>query len=559
MQADEQLQTLLQKFLEANNESRVAAEKHITKILKQKECVEALLKQIAYSSYPGVRQLASILLRKKISLHWRKLAAIEQQATQEVLLSRLLEEPERLVRTAVAHLISVVGKLTIPNGKWDGLLPFLLQCTKSENPNHREIAMILLYALTDTVEEQMRPHLQNLVEVFLGGLADAHLAVRTATLRAVVPAVGFVTEEAELEVYMKLLQPIMDVMRQCIQAQHETEDEQYLDVVLLVTEVFDDLASIDLEGIAKYLPIMLEFMVGVAANTNAHVVIRERATSFLGDVIGERPTAIVKRNLFEPVLQLALTILSEQYEQDLFDNDQFDDDDENNASPLQFASQLLDEMSSSLPNNRVYPLCFGWCKEQILGGKGGPNTIKAAILAISLICKGCRDPMRKDLDVVLEMVDRCLKAPQPPVRETACIAVSQILEYLQPEILDKYDVFLPQVFKTLDDPSPRVRQKCVYALEHVAENLGDEIKPYLPQLMEKLMRLLNEGEMKTQQICISSISAIVEGAGCEAFEPYYQHVLGVMKQVLPLPVCFCFNGPLLWDRKVVQRAAKVTS
>ncbi len=52
-QGSEALQLLLQQFLEANNESRVTAEKQVAKLLKQKECVGALLKQIAYSAFPG--------------------------------------------------------------------------------------------------------------------------------------------------------------------------------------------------------------------------------------------------------------------------------------------------------------------------------------------------------------------------------------------------------------------------------------------------------------------------------------------------------------------------
>ena len=49
-------------------------------------------------------------------------------------------------------------------------------------------------------------------------------------------------------------------MKQCIQLQHETEEEQYLDVVLQVFEVFDDMAMIDLEGVGKDAPVITELL-----------------------------------------------------------------------------------------------------------------------------------------------------------------------------------------------------------------------------------------------------------------------------------------------------------
>eukprot|EP00667_Euglena_gracilis_P001991 EG_transcript_1991 len=525
------LQQLLQQFLEANNESRVAAEKQIAKLLKKRECVPALLSQIALSAYPGVRQLSAILLRKKIGSHWPQLAPAEQQGLQEALLKRLLEEGEKLVRTAVAHLVSVVGKLTIPNGQWPGLLPFLLQCTQSEQPAHREIAMVLLYALTDTVEDQMRPYLAPLVDTFLRGLADAHLPVRLATLRAIVPVSRLVTDEAEFPVFARLVQPVLEVLQQCIAMYSQTEDQQYLDVVLQVFEVLDDFCHMEVEGSGQLLPSLLRFMLAVAGNAAHGPVVRERATAFLGAVALERPAAVVKHQLVEPLLLLALSILTDQYEEDLFNDDQLTDPEEEATTPLHFASELLDSLSTALPNSRVHPVCFGWCRQQLLGGQGTPQTAKAALLALSLTCKGCRDPMRREVGPILEMLQRTLVASEAPVREAAALAISQVVEYLQPEILEKYAVFLPPLFQALDDPSPKVREKAVYALENVADNLSDEIRPYLPQLVDRLLRLLGELDKKGQCICLSSISAIVAGVG-EAFLEYLPRVLPLLQQVI---------------------------
>jgi hypothetical protein len=527
----EALQQIVFQFLEGNNDERKAAERQLVKLLKHKECVGALLGQIAGSPSLVVRQLGAILLRKKIAAHWPSLGPTEQQQAQELLLRRLLEEPERLARTAVAHLVSVVAKLTLPNGTWKGLLPFLLQCTQSAEPSHREIAMLLLYVLTDTVSEQMRPHVVALVEVFLGGLADAHTPVRMATLRAVVPVASLIDGEDNARAFFRLVPPVLEALRQCIEMHRKTDEGQYLDVALQVFEVLDDLSQVELEGVGAMLPVLIQSMAAVAVDPKLHAVLRERAATFLGTVATARPGLIVKHGLVEPLVMLSLTILTEQYDQELFDEEEANEAEEEYASPLNFASQLLDALACALPTSRLHPICFSWCRAQILEGRGTPPTMRAALLAISLTCKGCRDPMRKEVPVVLEMLTRCLENGEIPVREAAAVALGQTVEYLQPEILEKYGDFLPQVFKALDDPCPKVRQKSVFTLENVAENLGDRILPHLPALMERLLRLLREGDRKTQRVCLSTISAVVLGVE-GAFAPYAPTILSILQQVM---------------------------
>lgn len=43
------------------------------------------------------------------------------------------------VRRNIASLISVIARALLPVGEWNELLEFLLQCTQSQNADHREV------------------------------------------------------------------------------------------------------------------------------------------------------------------------------------------------------------------------------------------------------------------------------------------------------------------------------------------------------------------------------------------------------------------------------------
>lgn len=85
------------------------------------------------------------------AVNTRAVAPQAQQAAQRLLLASIVAEPEAPVRRAVADVVSVVAKHTVPLGEWPGLLEFLGQCSAAPQAGHREVALILFAALTETI------------------------------------------------------------------------------------------------------------------------------------------------------------------------------------------------------------------------------------------------------------------------------------------------------------------------------------------------------------------------------------------------------------------------
>lgn len=96
--AMDQLGVLLGQFLVPDNASRKQAEEQIRRLSKDPLLVPALLHHVRCSPYPEVRQLAAVLLRKKITGHWMQLSAEMRNNVKSTLLESITLE-NRCVET----------------------------------------------------------------------------------------------------------------------------------------------------------------------------------------------------------------------------------------------------------------------------------------------------------------------------------------------------------------------------------------------------------------------------------------------------------------------------
>jgi hypothetical protein len=88
----DQLDVLLGQFLVPDNASRKHAEEQIRRLSKDPLLVPALLHHVRSSPYPEVRQLAAVLLRKKITGHWMQLSVEVRNNVKSTLLESITLE-----------------------------------------------------------------------------------------------------------------------------------------------------------------------------------------------------------------------------------------------------------------------------------------------------------------------------------------------------------------------------------------------------------------------------------------------------------------------------------
>ena len=127
------------------------AEADLRRALTKPAFIGDLLDRLQRSPNAQVRQLAAVLMRRKVGGHWSKLPPPVQAQLKASLLTHLAAEPERLVRRATAGVAAVVAKHTLPKGEWAELLAFVTACAAdAADAGKRELAMVLLQSLLES-------------------------------------------------------------------------------------------------------------------------------------------------------------------------------------------------------------------------------------------------------------------------------------------------------------------------------------------------------------------------------------------------------------------------
>ena len=183
------LSQLLAQLLNPDTNAIREVEATLRTALVQPAFICDLFEILQHSPAPELRQLAAVLVRRRIGALWTKLESPVRTSLQAILLNRLSVEPERVVRRQMTSVVAVVARHAMPNGTWPELFGFLVECTRSAAAEHRELSMLLLASLLeseDIVDAVLRPHfavLSSTLQTLLTDHTSSH--VRQATLKAV--------------------------------------------------------------------------------------------------------------------------------------------------------------------------------------------------------------------------------------------------------------------------------------------------------------------------------------------------------------------------------------
>ncbi|KAL8520951.1 hypothetical protein ACS0TY_011484 [Phlomoides rotata] len=503
------LELLLIQFLMPDNDARRQAEDQIKRLAKDPQVVPALVHHLRTAKTPNVRQLAAVLLRKKITGHWGKLSPQLRQLVKQSLIESITLEHSPPVRRASANVVSIIAKYAVPSGEWPDLLPFLFQCSQSAQEEHREVALILFSSLTETIGNSFRPYFADLQALLLKCLQDeTSNRVRVASLKAVGSFLEFTHDETEVIKFREFIPSILNVSRQCLASGEE-------DVAVIAFEIFDELIESPAPLLGDSVKAIVQFSLEVCASPNLDPNTRHQAIQIISWLARYKSSSLKKYKLVGPILQIMCPLLAESTNQD-------EDDD---LAPDRAAAEVIDTMAISL-SKQVFPPVFEFAS------LGIQNTNlkfrEASVTALGVISEGCLELIKGKLEPVLRIVLGALRDPEQMVRGAASFALGQFAEHLQPEIVSHHEIVLPCILNALEDASDEVKEKSYYALAAFCENMGEEILPFLDPLMGKLLGALQSSPRNLQETCMSAIGSVASAAE-QAFIPYAERVLELMK------------------------------
>eukprot|EP01134_Creolimax_fragrantissima_P003802 CFRG3802T1 len=509
------LEGLLCQLLTPDNDVIQRATVEIKRILKSPAGLQTLVTVICTSNNEGARQMGATLLKQRIASSWMKLTPDFKQAIKDALLHLVLNDPVRSVRQGVARAICMIAKHEVPSGQWPNFMEWLSQCTNSTVVAHKEIGMLVLCNLCETMGEQLKPFYGSMFGLFQTALHDRESAeipfYCMQTMSTLLP--HFETQEYEM---LRAMLPQLKETCMFLLANDENQGVKSM-------EFFDELMDSDFSLSGEDAALLMGFFIEVASNTNAEHSARQSAISQIVSLSNsDKKSIIIKNGLVPHILRHVFQIMSEPEEEDA-------EEDEGAISDL--AAQIIDNFALNMPPSSVVDPSL----EIIGAAMSNPNARyrRAAIIGLAVLAEGCSEYLKGMLSEILPALYKGLEDPEVPVREASCLALAQFSQYCQPDIGDHCGEVMPRLFASLESPSDDLREKSVHALESFCEHLGDKIVPYLDTMMTQMRAMLLHGSQGVQEVTVLAIAAAAVSAG-PAFEPYLPEVYGILKQLMCL-------------------------
>jgi len=157
----EELEIALKIILCPSNNNEIKSTTELVKAFRKKpSSVESFLYVIKNGSLSNIRQLAAILLNKKIESHWEKLDDNFKQNTIKLLIELLTNEKEFLVAKAIANLMFKIAKVTLISEEWNELHNYIFTDPTKFNSSQIQLFEFNLYIISELVEschKQLKP------------------------------------------------------------------------------------------------------------------------------------------------------------------------------------------------------------------------------------------------------------------------------------------------------------------------------------------------------------------------------------------------------------------
>ncbi|XP_050478214.1 importin-4-like isoform X1 [Bombus huntii] len=526
------MEEILLKLLVADNTSIQQGTAELREAFKKPESTPTLCQLIISSTNSQVRQYAAILLRKRYAKgkHWLKLPQHIRNEFKTVILQALVNEPEKMVKNAIAQLIGTIVKHELPNNGWPEVLQFVQQLITSENLINKELGTYTLSIMTEIAPDVYSIHavsLANLLGQTLNSLQDLRNPVAYYILKIMQSLVPFVEgNQMMINAYHQMMPQIMTTI-QSLTTSHE-------DKAIQCFELLDELCEHGVAVIAPHVKALVTMCLAIAGNKALDDALRVKAVGFIGWLARTKKKAIIRHKLVEPILDMLFNLMSTPPEDD---NDEvyFSGDNEDNT-PVTCATQTLDLLALHLPPEKLVPQLLQYIEPSLQGTDVYAK--KASYLAMALLAEGCSEYIRtKYLESFLRCTCQGISDPTPVVRNAALFALGQFSEHLQPNISQYSSELLPVLFEYLGQICAHIKQekkeppsvdRMFYALEMFCENLNESLLPYLPTLMERLFEILStDTPVHVTELALSAIGSAAM-ASKEHMLPYFEKIITIL-------------------------------
>ncbi|XDV47260.1 hypothetical protein PO909_016943 [Leuciscus waleckii] len=522
----EELERVLVRLTEPDNAVIQQATAELKQAFKDPAIIPALCAVMTGSQNPQVRQSAAVMLRMRVRKHWKKISPDHRESLKAVVLQALQQETEHTVRHSLSQLSAVLVKHETPD-RWPALLTLLNQSTKSNNPQDRQVGLLLLSKVVGSNPEPFKPHYKELLQLFGTILQDLNNPTALYYCILTLTSITTYTGTEEMNLLRSLIPKLLIALKHLIQADQDQASE--------AMEVLDELMESEVSIIVPHIAEIVQFCLEISADVSLSDSLRVKALSCIAGLIRLKNKAVLKHKLLQPILQVVFPILSAAPPPGEEDPEDEETDTEGDSeNPKHFAVQVIDTMALHMPPEKLFNQLMPFTQACL--SSENPYERKGGLMCMAVLAEGCADHIRtKMLSSMLQTVCSSLSDNNQVVRSAALFALGQFSEHLQPDVSKFHAELMPLLhgyLSAVNQTKIGHMTKAFYALENFLENLGQEIEPYLPTLMETMLSALNNADnFKLKELAVSAIGAIANAAK-EMLLPYFPPIIESLKGFL---------------------------
>ncbi|XP_043835956.1 importin-4 isoform X2 [Dromiciops gliroides] len=527
----EELEQILQELLLPDTERIRRATEELQIALRHPGALPALCELLAQAPDPQIRQFSALLIRRRVSTRWRRLAVSNRQSLKSLVLKALEDEADHSVTLSLAQLSATILRNEGLDA-WPQLMHLLQHSTQSFHIPEKEMGLLLLSVVVTSRPEAFQPHhreLLNLLDETLGESTSAWLLYYSLrTLTTLAPYLG----PNALPQARSLVPKVLLALQTLIQLD-ETKACEAL-------EALDELLESELPIITPYLSEVLTFCLEVAKTVTLGDAVRVRVLCCVSFLVKLKSKALLKNRLLGAIFRTLFPIMTAEPPPGHLDPEDQDTDEEELEggleveAPKQFAVQVIDVLALHLAPEKLFPQLMPLLEEALYGEN--PYQRKAGLLVLAVLSDGAGDYIRQRmLTPLMQVVCKGLADSSQVVRNAALFAMGQFSENLQPNISTYSGDVMPLLLAYLRSVPPgniRHLAKACYALENFVESLGQEVETYLQELMERMLQPLREAtNPRAKELAVSAIGAIASAAQSSLI-PYFPTIMEHLREFL---------------------------
>lgn len=424
------------------------------------------------------------------------------------------------IRRAMAGLVGLIARLTLPVGEWPEFWPAMFALANSEHIEHRTSLLEVLTEIGDKIFDFLVPQMVDLI-AFCGVCmaADQPPEMRVKAMDTFGVLAGEVQESSDelVPVMQPLVMAALEVIDMCVKAGADYEARGGLNTFQAMIRLCPSI-------IAPHVLDITQFCLITVANHEIDWEVRMECLGFIEDVIKFRPSYLSKHGLLDPVISVIFDVAAEP-------------EPETNpwsSTPHKFAITVLSTISQSVKPKYVFEGVMA--RVDAWMGSENPWQRRAAVGAIAAIPNGCIEEILPVLENFLPYLQASFEDPDPLVRRAGCSMLHQFSETLSPDFTEHHEVCLPLVFKALNEGDEELQQYALYALVTFLGNIeGDVIvDQLLDDLVRRLVQILETSHSKDlQEIAMNGIATVASSVG-DKFIPYFEPVVLILDQLMSI-------------------------